>query len=175
MKRVIVVAFILLTHWAFAEGPNVSQHYRLATGDRISITVFGEPELSMQVQLSDNKTLNYPFLGNLTVHGHSPKELETKIADGLRGDYLLDPIVQVQIMDYRPFYIHGEVKKPGSYSFQPGMTVIQAVAMAGGFTSRAEKDDISIFRANAEEEETDIPLHQSFLPGDTLTIGRRFF
>ena len=105
-------------------------NYTLGPGDTIQITVFGEEDLSMKLVIGDSGKLNYPFLGELQVSGLSVKQLEGLIADGLRGDYLLNPDVTVTMEGYRPFYVNGEVKRPGGYPYHPGLTLQKAIAMA---------------------------------------------
>ncbi len=111
----------------------------LGPGDIIVIQVFGEDELKLETQLTDNGTVNYPFLGTIKVTGMTIKQVEQHVYQGLKGDYFVEPNVFVGIVQYRPFYIHGEVKKPGGYPYQPGMTVNQAIALAGGLTERASQ------------------------------------
>ena len=114
-----------------------SQSYKLGAGDTIVIKVYGEEALTLETQITNSGTINYPFLGSLTLIGLTIKEVEQLLYNGLKGDYFVEPNVFVGMVEYRPFYIHGEVKQPGGYPYQPGMTVNQAVALAGGLTGRA--------------------------------------
>ena len=111
-----------------------SQSYKLGAGDTIVIKVYGEEALTLETQITNSGTINYPFLGSLTLIGLTIKEVEQLVYSGLKGDYFVEPNIYVGMVEYRPFYIHGEVKQPGGYPYQPGMTVNQAVALAGGFT-----------------------------------------
>ncbi|WP_218573473.1 polysaccharide biosynthesis/export family protein [Rheinheimera lutimaris] len=149
--------------------------YLLGAGDKISIKVFGQDDMALQTQLTDSGTINYPFLGSIKASGRTLKELEQLIYQGLKGDYLIEPNVYVGIDEYRPFYIHGEVKKPGAYPYQPGMTVNQAVALAGGLTERASRDRIVIAREAKKAETENGTLNSRVLAGDTVTILQRFF
>lgn len=149
--------------------------YLLGAGDKINIRVFGQDDLALQTQLTDSGTINYPFLGSIKATGLTLKQLEQLIYQGLKGDYLIEPNVFVGIDEYRPFYIHGEVKKPGAYPYQPGMTVNQAVALAGGLTERASRDRIVIAREANKAQTENGTLNSRVMAGDTLTILQRFF
>lgn len=149
--------------------------YVLGPGDIIKIKVFGEPELDLETQLTNSGTLNYPFLGTIKVTGMTLKQVEQHLYQGLKGDYFVEPNVFVGMVQYRPFYIHGEVKKPGGYPYQPGMTVDQAVALAGGMTERASKDKIFISREGDKATKQNGGLNTQISAGDTITIEQRFF
>ena len=150
--------------------------YRLGPGDQIIITVFGEDDLSMNFRLNDTGKLNYPFLGELTVKGLTVAELEQRITSGLKGPYLVNPDVTVSIGEYRPFFVHGEVKKPGSFTFQPGMTLEQAIAMAGGFTDRANRKKIDRIRGDVPgAKPMRVELSWPVFPGDVITVNQSFF
>src|SRR5256714_10039240 len=116
--------------------------YRLGPGDRIIIKVFGEEDLSMDFRLNDTGRLNYPFLGELVVQGLTVAELEQRITRGLRDSYLRNPAVTVSIAEYRPFFLYGEVQKPGGIPYQPRLTVERAIALGGGVTERASRSKI---------------------------------
>src|SRR6202051_3350442 len=134
-------SFVLLL-WraaAAALAEPTDSNYRLGPGDRIIIKVFGEEDLSMDVRLHDTGRLNYPFLGELVVQGLTVAELEQLITRGLKDSYLRDPAVTVSIAEYRPFFLHGEVQKPGGIPYQPRLTVERAIALGGGFTERAAR------------------------------------
>lgn len=151
--------------------------YPLGVGDKIRITVFGEEDLSMEVQLSDAGTISYPFLGEITVLGRTIGGLAERITEGLSDGYLVSPSVSVTVLEYRPFYIHGEVEDPGGYPYQPGLTLQQAVALAGGFTERASRSKFLLLKEGAtdESEEITIRLTSPVGPGDTVTIEESFF
>ncbi|WP_226876581.1 polysaccharide biosynthesis/export family protein [Microbulbifer hainanensis] len=150
--------------------------YRLGPGDRINIRVYGEEDLTLDTLLNDSGVINYPFLGELQVLGLTSKELEGVITSGLSGDYLVRPIVHISIVEYRPFFIDGEVKVPGGYPFQPGLTIGKAAALAHGFTERASKDKIYIVRgAEESQEKIKADISTKLMPGDIVTIEQRFF
>lgn len=149
--------------------------YPLGSGDSVKITVFGEEELSIETRLSDAGTISYPFLGELEVLNLTTSQLSTKITNGLADGYLLNPNVNVTVLEYREFFINGEVKKPGSYPFQPGLTLQKAVAIAGGFTERASKSKIFIQQDGNTDDPKMVELGQQVLPGDIITIEQSFF
>ncbi len=156
--------------------------YRLGAGDLIAISVYDEPDLSLELRIGLSGTISYPLLGDIDVQGLSPKQLEVKLLEKLKGPYLVDPSVSVSIMEYRPFYVTGEVEKPGSYSFHPGLTVERAISIAGGFTERASKSRIYVVKDRAGEEivgdsikKEKAKLADVVRPGDVITIEQGFF
>jgi len=149
--------------------------YKLGPGDKIEIKVYGQDELTVEVLLSNSGVINYPFLGEIKVTGLSVSQVETLITKGLKGDYLITPNVSAQVTEYRQFYIHGEVKKPGGYPYQPGMTINQAVAVAGGLTERASKEKVFLFREIDKNQQLSATLSTKVSAGDTITIEQRFF
>lgn len=156
--------------------PTSMETYRLGSGDRVQILVYGQDDLTVETRLSDIGVLNYPYLGEIKVTGKTISELESLIYNGLKGDYLVSPSVSVSILEYRPFFINGEVKTPGSYSFQPALTVDKAAAIAGGYTERASKQKITIVRED-QGERVEILAEPTtvVLPGDIVNIKQSFF
>lgn len=150
--------------------------YTLGSGDTIRISVYGEEDLSLEAQLGDSGILNYPFLGELRLSGLSVANVEQKITQGLLGDYLIEPKVSVSVMQYRQFFVNGEVSNPGGFAFQPGLTVGKALSLAGGFTERANKKDIYILSdSSAGEAPKKAKLSSAVKPGDIITIKQSFF
>ena len=137
------VAFVVLL-LAIAAATAQTAAYRLAPGDKVAISVFSEDDLSMNVTLANDGVLKYPFLGDIRVTGLTVPELERTIADGLRGDYLINPEVTVTIQQFRPFFLKGEVNRPGSYEYQPGLTLEKALTLAGGLSPRAARGKIEV-------------------------------
>lgn len=172
MRILYILASLLFSSLVLAQS---GENYRLGPGDSIEIKVYGEEELDLSTQLTDSGIINYPFLGALRLSGLTLKEVEVLIHDGLKGDYLITPNVYVGIVTYRPFYIHGEVKKPGAYPYQPGMTVNQAVALAGGLTERASKEGVNLSREGNKLQQETGTLNSRVFAGDTITIQQRFF
>ncbi len=150
--------------------------YTLGAGDRVAIKVFGEDDLSLEALLNDAGSFSYPFLGELNAKGLTVSQLETLIIDGLRGPYLVDPKVSVTIVEYRRFYVRGEVNKPGGFPYEPGMTVQKAVSLAEGFTDRASRSKFYIVSDNEAQEEPRLAkLNTLIRPGDIVTIEESFF
>ena len=161
-----------------ADGDDLLSRYRLGSGDVISIYVLGEDDLKREkIRLTDAGTIQFPVLGEMRVKGLTTGELEQKITSGLiNANYLKSPKVTVSIDEYRPFFINGEVYKPGGYPYVPGLTVLKAVSLAGGFKDRASKTNMFVVRDGAPNDERkkvglDSPIH----PGDILTIEESFF
>ncbi|MYM36157.1 polysaccharide export protein [Duganella sp. FT94W] len=151
--------------------------YRLGAGDVLNIVVFGEDDLSKEkIKLTDAGTLSYPVLGELRVLGLTVGELERVITDGLRGRYLVNPRVSVQVAEYRPFYINGMVEKPGGYPYQPGLTVRKAGSIAGGFRERASSSKMYVIRENDPNNKAEkVNMNTLINPGDIVTIEESFF
>lgn len=166
---------------SFAQGAgNIDRmlsSYRLGAGDVVSIRVLGEDDLKREkVRLSDAGTISFPIIGEIRVLGKRVAELESLIADGLRGKYLLNPVVSVTIEEYRPIFVNGQVEKSGAYPFQPGLTIRKAVSLAGGFKERASKEKIFVIRED-DKTQTPVKVDQSTLvnPGDIITVEESFF
>ncbi len=155
-----------------ASGP-----YALGTGDELRVTVFGQVQLSTTYFVSPQGTISVPLLGDVAASGHTSAELGTEIAEDLRSRKLVvDPSVSVDIIQYRPIYVLGEVEKPGAYPYQPGLTMLSAVALAGGFTYRGVTSGATIVRTTGGVAARGRVRPDSFLqPGDVLSISERFF
>lgn len=150
--------------------------YRLATEDQISVTVFNEPDLNLvEVRISASGTISMPLLGQVSITGLTVTEVENKLTELLLQGYLKKPNLTVTINEYRPFYIGGEVREPGSYPFRQGLTVQKAIAIAGGFTERASKSAISMVNEKEERNIQQAKLVDSVMPGDVITISESFF
>ncbi|MEL6978556.1 MAG: polysaccharide biosynthesis/export family protein [Pseudomonadota bacterium] len=154
---------------AFAQG-----EYQLDSGDRLRIIVYGEDDLSGEFEVDQSGSISFPLIGTVPGAGLSQRALEAELTTRLRDGYLNQPRVSVEVLNYRPFFIIGEVNKPGSYPYQARLTVNQAVAVAGGFTYRADERDIEIKRADGGLME-DVGGGTVVLPGDTVRIKERFF
>lgn len=151
--------------------------YQLGAGDMLTIRVLGEPELTLEkIRLTDAGTLSYPVLGEIRLLGLTVGELEKIITDGLRGRYLKNPQVSVQMDEYRPFYVNGLVEKPGSYPYQPALTVRKAASIAGGLKIRASVDKVYVIRANDKNQDAiKADMNTPVYPGDTVIVEQSFF
>ncbi len=153
-----------------------SPAYKLGPGDKIKVTIFGEDDLSGDYDVNDQGELDLPLVGRVKVAGSTLSQIQTVITEKYDQSFLVNPKVSLEVLNYRPFFILGEVKNPASYPCTGGMTVINAVVLAGGYTPRANKHSIRIRRAGAkssseEEVDEDTPV----LPGDVITVPERFF
>lgn len=148
--------------------------YKLGVGDRLRVIVYGEENLSGEFEIGSQGGINLPLIGEVAAEGVAIGELEDRVEARLADGYLISPSVSIEVLNYRPFYILGEVNSPGSYNYVNGMTVLNAVALAGGFTYRADEDDILLSRPGSEAQvqvRPDTPL----LPGDIIRVTERFF
>ncbi|MDJ0652829.1 MAG: polysaccharide biosynthesis/export family protein [Xanthomonadales bacterium] len=156
--------------------PGDLYEYHIGPGDVVSISVFGEADLSPQVRVDEGGTIQYPFLGQLSVAGLSTLELKDLLMAGLKPDYLVDPKIAVSVATYRPFYVNGEVNDPGGYPYEPGMTVQMALALAGGLTDRASVRKVFLQReGQSEESRQRVDMDARVGPGDIITIEQSFF
>jgi len=185
--RTIVVAVCAtgFAGYAFAQdqSPNqplnqaLSDSYELQAGDRIYIQVFDEPDLTMQATVGQSGAINYSYLGSVEVAGKSPEQLTDDITAKLRDGYLKNPSVNITVEQYRSFFVDGEVRRPGSYGYEPGLTLAKAITLAGGMTDRASERKIFLTREGEGDEKsrTRINMSQPIEPGDVIEIGERFF
>jgi protein involved in polysaccharide export with SLBB domain len=176
LLRCLLLSLMLLTSALSLGAEDGLSDYRLGSGDLLSIQVFGEADLSLEVRLSDAGSFSYPFLGELKVAGKSISQLGEMIRSRLAGDYLVNPNVNVSVKEYREFFINGQVKKPGGYTYQPGLTLQKAVALAGGFTERASKTEIYLVPDGQQARSSDpVDLSHTLNPGDIIIIEESFF
>lgn len=172
MKFLFSLVLLAFSSTSFAQS---AQTYELGAGDKVEIKVFGQPDLEVTALLGNSGEVNYPFLGKVKLAGLNTSEVEQVIIRGLKPNYLINPNVYVQVVEYRPFYIHGEVKAPGAYPYQPAMTVNQAIALAGGLTERASVDKIFIFKERTKQQQQKGSLNSQISAGDTIKIEQRLF
>lgn len=150
--------------------------YALGVGDRIRITVYREDTLSGDYQVNPSGNVALPLVGQVKALGETTASLGAAIRMKLADGYLVDPRLSVEIATYRPVFVLGEVRTPGQYPYQPGLTVLNAIASAGGFTPRAEKRVIYIRQPGANDEKA-YRLRPGLMtrPGDTIRLGERLF
>lgn len=156
----------------------LSQGYQIGTGDKLRITVFDEPALTNDYMVNDSGAIAFPLIDDVAANRLTTAELASKIAQQLKaGGYVLSPKVAVEITEHRPFYILGEVAKPGEYPYKGELTLNQAVATAGGYTARANRGTIKLQRQSSSEairvKLEGAPL--KIAPGDTIIIQEAFF
>lgn len=150
--------------------------YLLDSGDKLRIFVYGQPSLSRIYTVDHSGRISVPLIGNVTARGMTTSGLEGTIRSRLGSQYVKDPHVTVDIHQNRPFFILGEVRQAGQYPYVSGMTVQSAVAIAGGFSERANERKVQITRRiNGVIEKLDVPQDYVVLPGDTLHVFERWF
>lgn len=158
-----------------ATGP-VDENYRLGAGDRLQINVFNQPDLTGDYSLDGSGRFSMHLIGQVEAKGLTAAELEQVVVERLKPDFLVNPRVSVHVLTYRPFYIIGEVGSPGAYPFVDGMTYLNAIAIASGYTFRAKQDVVYIKRAGApQDDEIRLSVNESVQPGDIIRIDERLF
>lgn len=174
MKKFATLVFLV---FACAMAGAEDDQYRLSAGDVIRVHVYDEPDLSFErILIGESGQFSYPFLGDVRVEGLTLGELESTILSGLKPDYLLFPKLSVSIVEYRPFFVSGEVKKPGSHPYQPGLKLRQAISLAEGFTERASQSKIYVVHENdPRHERIRVDLSYRIRPGDTITVEQSIF
>ncbi|WP_410000956.1 polysaccharide biosynthesis/export family protein [Vibrio hangzhouensis] len=175
MKFILLhIMAIIVMPMAYANSLDTT--YKLGAGDRVQISVYGEAELSINdLYISTSGRFDYPYLGQLTALNKTPEQLRKEITQGLEQGYLIDPKVRVSVIGFRSFYVNGEVKKPGGYEYQPGLTVDKAIALAGGFTDRAARNKVYVTKAGNGDTKVKVRLSTKISPGDILVIEESFF
>jgi len=166
----IVAQFLFNTYCLAAE-------YKLGPGDKISVTVYNESDLSISnVKIPKDGVISFPLLGEIKVSGNSLSSLKSNITKLLKDGYLKKPQIVISINEYRPFFINGQVKQPGGYPYVESLTVRKAIAIAGGLTDRASVAKIGLVpegkvRSRTLRNGLDKPVN----PGDIITIGESLF
>jgi protein involved in polysaccharide export with SLBB domain len=153
----------------------VTSTYQLGSGDRVKVNVFRHEDLSGEFTLDGAGNFAMPLVGEIQAYGLTTRAVEERIREKLEDGYLVDPQVSVEVLNYRPFYILGEVKAPGAYPYVNGMTVLNAVALAGGFSYRAKQDDFLLQRGGSNSGSNEVAGDMALLPGDIITVQERFF
>lgn len=151
--------------------------YQLSHGDKVKITVFNEPDLSGEFQVNDSGHVALPLAGEVPAVDKTIPEFKAEVIKILRGRYVKNPRVSIEVTNYRPFNVIGEVRNAGQYSYRPGLTVQDAVAMAGGYTYRANTRTLYVRRVNAGGEDsvqTDSE-RAPVMPGDNIRVPERYF
>ena len=185
-RRVAILGVSLV---CFAAAPALSQAalgtsaastvldgYQLGAGDKVRIITFGEPSLTGEFQVSGAGSISMPLIGEVKAMGATTTDLQQRIVTALKDGYIKNPSVSVEVLNYRPFYILGEVTKPGEYPYTTGGTVLNAVATASGFTYRANTHRVMIKHfGEAEEKLYDLNASTLIRPGDTIRIVERHF
>jgi polysaccharide biosynthesis/export protein len=150
--------------------------YRLDSGDQLRVIVFDQPDLSNTFTVDKAGFVSMPLIGQIDARNHTTEEIEHAVAAKLRNGYLRNPDVSVEVDQYRPFFAMGEVNAAGQYPYVAGMTVQAGVAIAGGYTPRADKNLIQVTRSRDGVVETArLRPTDPLMPGDTITVRERIF
>jgi len=159
-----------------AEAIERTPAYRLSVGDEVRITVFDHPDISGAYEIDTTGAITFPLLNRVEAAGRSVPDLRRHIEERLNATYLVDARATVEVLNYRPVYVLGEVNNPGSFGYQPGLTVYQAIAAAGGFSRRAVTDKVTLLRReNDETRRLEVPKSSPVRPGDIIEVDRRLF
>jgi polysaccharide export outer membrane protein len=161
---------------AFLTTSQSQQTYRLGVGDKLKVAVYGEQDLSGQLEVNALGTVQVPLIGEVPARGLSLPEFREQVQRRLADGYVKSPKVSVEILSYRPMFVHGEVKNGGEFAFKHGTRLRDAVAMAGGYTYRAEKSYVLLTR-DGQQREMSVPMPSEFvlMPGDNIRVPERFF
>lgn len=153
--------------------------YQLDTGDKVRVVVFEQDSLTGTYEVSSVGDIMMPLIGQVSARGSTTQSLAGSVRAKLAAGYLRDPDVSVELTETRPFYIHGEVARSGAYAFAPGMTMERAIALAGGFTQRADNNFFAVDRrdgsSNMEPVTQRLGLRDAVMPGDTIYVRERLF
>lgn len=153
-----------------------SSDYRLGAGDKVRVTVYNEEDLSGEFQVDGSGYVRLPLIGQVKAAGHTAHQLEGDVAGSLGDGYLKNPRVAVEVTTYRPFYIIGQVNRPGQYPYTSNMSALDAVGVAGGFTDHAVESTLHI-RHEGEVKELDVPADETvkIRPGDVVRVDQTAF
>lgn len=150
--------------------------YAIGTGDRVKITVLELEDMTVETDVAADGTIDLPLVGSLRVAGRTAPEVRTTLSERLARDYIKDPKVNVEISKYRPFYVLGQVNRPGSYPFEPELDIRKAVAIAGGFNRRADTGAAYLVReVDGRNDRRLVGLGTRVFPGDVIEVDRRLF
>jgi polysaccharide export outer membrane protein len=160
---------------SYAYAPQ-DEPYRLDAGDRLRVVVYGQEGLTNTYTVDAGGSITMPLIGAVRARGLTPAELAAAVTAQLKKGYLREPYVAAEVESYRPFFILGEVTAPGQYPYVPNMTVESAVAIAGGFTPRAHRNDVQLTRTGgAGTQRATVPPGTVLKPGDTVVVTERWF
>ncbi|MBJ6986846.1 polysaccharide biosynthesis/export family protein [Devosia sp. MC521] len=150
--------------------------YQLDTGDTVRVSVYGDPEISKSYRVDDKGAIAFPLVGAVQVRGTTTEQASKRLASALANGYMRSPDVAVEVEQYRPFYIAGEVKTSGQFPYVYGMTARAAIATAGGFTPTADRNQVVVYRRQADKMgRSPVPLDFPIAPGDTVVVSERWF
>lgn len=191
-KNLLFVLIVFVLGFTSAASANDSL-YKLGAGDVIRITVYGEPDLDVEQKIDNRESVDYPYLGEVSLKNKTLIDVKQEIYDGLKGDYIVNPEVNVAIVRYRNIYVNGLVNRPGAYEYEPGLTVQKALSLAGGVMSKYRRS-AKAYHTDASESakyanlsadeladafekntETEAESYQTIQPGDTIYVVASFW
>ena len=181
IRTVMFTLLLVLSGCASAPPPMTASDvsmsgYRLDAGDKLRVTVYGEQRLTGEYSISPSGSIAFPLIGTVAATNLTTDQLGQMVTKRLAAGYLNDPRVAVEVINYRPYYIFGEVTRPGEYPFVNGRTVEQAIAAAGGFTYRGNSKRVTLRRGSQGERLVKPDFFTArVMPGDTIHIGERYF
>ena len=150
--------------------------YQLGSGDKVRINIFNQEDLSGEYMLDGNGQFSMPLIGTVDANGLTATELEALLVSRYKPDYLVNPRIFIQVGNYRPYYLMGEVASRGAFAYKPGMTYLTAIANAGGFTYRAKQNHVWVIRSDdPEQEEIKLSVEEKVQPGDIIRVDERLF
>ena len=171
--------FSLFSVPLLAENTSMAENnasYHLGSGDKLKITVFNQEDMNGEYTVDGAGNVSLPLIGTLAAKDMTLNEFEKKLKEKLVPDYLLNPKIAIEVLNYRPFYILGEVSSPNSYPYVSGMSYLTAVAIAGGFTHRAKESFVYVIHSNSpEQKEVETKLDELVMPGDIIRVDERLF
>ena len=150
--------------------------YRLGVGDKLKITVFGEPDLSGEFEVGAVGMISLPLVGDIKARGLSLIEFRNRMARRLSDGYLKEPRITVEVLNYRAIFVHGEVRTGGQFKYKSGLKIRDAIAMAGGYSYRANESYFFLMREGfPKRRKIALPTNMPVLPGDNIRVPERFF
>ncbi len=174
--RTITVAILLIFALPTHAQQTADDEYRIAAGDRIRVVVFGHEDLSGEFEIDGSGRFSLPLIRVVEAVNLTTTELESEISRRLQPDYLKNPRVSVEVIGYRPIYVLGEVRAPGSYPYTANLTVVNAIALAGGYTYRAAKGKLVVIKSNdPNKKKRRSHENEKLSPGDVIEVPERFF
>jgi protein involved in polysaccharide export with SLBB domain len=154
----------------------IDSSYKLGSGDKVRINIFNQDDLSGEYTLDGNGQFSMPLIGTVDANGLTSTELEALLISRYKPDYLVNPRIFIQVGNYRPYYLMGEVASKGSFPYKPGMTYLTAIANAGGFTYRAKRNNVWVIRSDdPEQQEIKLSIEEKVQPGDIIRVDERLF
>ncbi len=171
-----IIAYLLAGLFFASTASNAEDVYKISADDSLTIIVFGEKDLSFSgIKVGTNGNLSFPLIGDVPVSGLTTGQIEEKIETLLKEGYLKNPQATVSIQEYRSIYIYGEVRRPGAYPYQKGLTIEKAIVLAGGLTARASDEKSTVVHEGDPDKVLKTKRNARLRPGDIVTIEESFF